>query len=114
VDCALRGKLIDVFTHSNFGHAFRCFHKEYIEAVDSKTTVMIMGDARNNYNLPEDWVLREVHDRAKQLIWLNPESRLTWGYGDSEMDLYRPHCHAVEECRNLEQLCKVIDRISLQ
>jgi len=49
--------------------------------------------------------------KAKQVIWLNPESRLTWGYGDSEMPRYVPYCDVVEECRNIQQLYKVIDRI---
>jgi uncharacterized protein with von Willebrand factor type A (vWA) domain len=104
--------VIDVYTHSNFGHAFRSFYQDHLEAVNSRTTMLIIGDARNNYNSSEDWVLREIRQRAKQLIWLNPESRLTWGYGDSEMDLYRRHCHRVEECRNLEQLSKIIDQIT--
>jgi uncharacterized protein with von Willebrand factor type A (vWA) domain len=45
------------------------------------------------------------------VIWLNPESRLTWGFGDSEMPRYVPYCDVVEECRNIQQLYKVIDRI---
>ena len=65
------------------------------------------GDARNNYNLPHEWVLRDIQQRAKQVIWLNPESRMTWGFGDSEMDRYQPYCDLVEECRNLNQLYRV-------
>jgi uncharacterized protein with von Willebrand factor type A (vWA) domain len=73
--------------------------------------VIVLGDARNNYNLPHEWVLKEIWQRAKQLIWLNPENRLTWGFGDSEMDRYSPFCDVVEECRNLNQLYRVIDRL---
>ena len=75
--------------------------------------MIVLGDARNNYNLPHEWVLKEIKQRAKQLIWLNPENRMTWGFGDSEMDRYLPHCDVVEECRNLNQLYKVIDRLVL-
>lgn len=111
IDMALKGEIIDVYRHSNFGQAFELFYKEHLSAVNSKTTFLIIGDGRNNYNLANDWVLKEIRGRAKQLIWLNPESRLTWSFGDSEMCRYAPHCDVVEECRNIDQLYKVIDRI---
>ena len=73
--------------------------------------MLIIGDGRNNYNRPNDWVLREIQQKAKQLIWLNPESRMTWGIGDSEMPRYAPHCHIAEECRSINQLYKIVDLI---
>ncbi len=111
VEAALKGEVIDVFSHSNFGRAFEQFYKNFISAVTGKTTVLIIGDGRNNYNRPADWVLREIHQKAKQLIWLNPESRMTWGIGDSEMPRYAPHCHVAEECRSINQLYKIVDLI---
>jgi uncharacterized protein with von Willebrand factor type A (vWA) domain len=100
-----------VYSHSNFGNAFRAFVYDHIGAIDRRTTVIVLGDARNNYNLPHDWCLREIRQRAQRLIWLNPESRSTWGFGDSEMERYAAHCDMVEECRNLNQLYRVIDRL---
>lgn len=111
IEESLTGSIINVFAHSDFGRAFRSFHRDYIAAVNNKTTVIVLGDARNNYNLPHEWVLKEIRQRAKQLIWLNPENKLTWGFGDSEMDRYLPYCDIVEECRNLNQLYRVIDRL---
>ena len=111
IETALRGDVINVYAHSDFGRAFKGFHRDYIAAVNKRTTVIVLGDARNNYNLPHEWVLKEIRQRAKQLIWLNPENRMTWGFGDSEMDHYAPHCTLVEECRNLGQLYRVIDRL---
>ena len=113
IDQAIRGNVINVYAHSDFGRAFRLFHRDHLPTITRHTTVIILGDARNNYNLPHEWVLREIKQRAKQLIWLNPENRMTWGFGDSEMDRYLPHCDVVEECRNLNQLYKVIDRLVL-
>jgi len=55
--------------------------------------------------------LREIRQRGKRVIWLNPESRNTWGFGDSEMDRLRPALRPVEECRNLNQLYRVVDRL---
>jgi hypothetical protein len=111
VEAALKGDVIDVFSHSNFGRAFEQFYKNFFAAVNSKTTVLIIGDGRNNYNRPNDWVLREIQQKAKQLIWLNPESRMTWGIGDSEMPRYAPYCHVAEECRSINQLYKIVDLI---
>jgi uncharacterized protein len=111
VETALKGDVIDVFSHSNFGRAFELFFKDYFPSVTSKTTVLIIGDGRNNYNRPNEWVLREIQWKAKQLIWLNPESRMTWGVGDSEMPRYVPYCDVAEECRNINQLYKVVDMI---
>jgi len=111
LDTALLGNLINVYAHSDFGRAFRQFHREFISGVNKRTTVIVLGDARNNYNLPQEWVLRDIQQRAKQVIWLNPENRMTWGFGDSEMDRYAPFCTLVEECRNLNQLYRVIDRL---
>ncbi len=112
LDAALSGDIINVYSHSNFGNAFRAFVRDHIGAVNRRTTVIVLGDARNNYNLPHDWCLREIRQRAQRLIWLNPESRSTWGFGDSEMERYALHCDLVEECRNLNQLYRVIDRLA--
>jgi uncharacterized protein len=111
LDVALKGDIINVYAHSNFGFAFRSFVADHIGVINKRTTVIVLGDARNNYNLPHDWCLREIRQRAKRIIWLNPESRNTWGFGDSEMDRYAVHCDLVEECRNLNQLYHVVDRL---
>ncbi len=111
IDLALRGNVINVYAHSDFGRAFQAFHCEHLAALNRHTTVLILGDARNNYNVPHEWVLKDVQRKAKRVVWLNPESRMTWGFGDSEMNRYAPYCTIIEECRNLNQLYRVIDRL---
>jgi uncharacterized protein with von Willebrand factor type A (vWA) domain len=111
LDTALKGDIINVYAHSDFGRAFRLFVGDHIAAINKRTTVIVLGDARNNYNLPHDWCLREIRQRARRVIWLNPESRNTWGFGDSEMERYAVHCDLVEECRNLNQLYRVVDHL---
>jgi uncharacterized protein with von Willebrand factor type A (vWA) domain len=110
---AINGNVVNVYAHSDFGRAFKDFHADHIDVIDSRTTVIILGDARNNYNAAQEWVLRDIRERAKQVIWLNPENRSTWGFGDSEMSKYQKHCDMVEECRNLRQLYKVVDNLIL-
>jgi len=108
------GGVVNVYTRSNFGNAFNVFTQNYLSAVDKKTTVLILGDARNNYNDPKDWCLREIHSKAKDVIWLNPENPNAWGFGDSVMDQYMPFVDIAEECRNLRQLSSLIDRMILR
>jgi uncharacterized protein with von Willebrand factor type A (vWA) domain len=114
IDKALDGgDVINVYTRSNFGHAFHDFWRDSLAAVDNKTTVLVLGDARNNYNDPRAWCLREVHNKAKNVVWLNPESPSAWGFGDSVMDKYLPHVDVAEECRNLRQLSRIVDKLVL-
>ena len=107
------GGVINVYTRSNFGEAFHQFWEDHLASIDNKTTVLVLGDARNNYNDPRAWCLREIRSRAKNVVWLNPESPSAWGFGDSVMDEYLPHCDVAEECRNLRQLSRIVDGLLL-
>jgi uncharacterized protein len=110
---AFNGEVINVWQNSNFGHAFVDFHREHLHTINKRTTVIILGDGRNNYNPPEDWVLRDIALKAKKLVWLNPEGRRSWGVGDSEMPRYLRWCDSAEEVRTLNQLKKVIDNLAV-
>ena len=111
VEAALKRRCHRCFSHSNFGRAFEQFSSKLFSAVNSQDHRADHRRRRNNYNRPSDWVLREIRQKAKQLIWLNPESRMTWGIGDSEMPRYAPQCHVAEECRSINQLYKIVDLI---
>lgn len=80
-------------------------------AIDRRTTLIILGDARNNKGEAHVNLLHQFHDRAKQVIWLNPESRNRWGTGDSEMLRYLPACTRAWSCRNLGELERIVDRL---
>ncbi len=77
----------------------------------AKTTVMVIGDARNNYNPSNAERLAEIRRRAKRLLWLNPELPGAWSLGDSAMRDYEPHCDRVVVAYNLESLHKVVDEL---
>jgi hypothetical protein len=98
---------------SDFGSAFSAFCDTYLSAVTGKTTVIIMGDARNNRYHPRESALKEIRAQAKRIIWLNPESSWSWNFGDSIMSHYEPYCDSVVECRNIKQLADVIDTLIL-
>lgn len=114
IDQALDGGgVINVYTRSNFGMAFHTFWRDFLSALDNRTTVVVIGDARNNYNDPRAWCVREIQRKAKNLIWINPESPGAWGFGDSVMDKYVPYCDVAQECRNLKQLTRLVDKLVL-
>lgn len=81
--------------------------------INRHTTIIILGDARNNNGEAQAQLLHQMHDRARQVIWLNPESRNRWGTGDSEMLRYLPACHRAWSCRNLGELERIVDRLLL-
>jgi uncharacterized protein with von Willebrand factor type A (vWA) domain len=109
VEYALGGARVDYHSRSDFGYAFARFTRESLERLDRKTTLLVLGDARNNYNDPQAWAIRLMRERVKGIIWLNPEGQWGWGVGDSVMPLYAPHCDVVRECRTLTQLAEVVD-----
>lgn len=90
--------------HSDYGHAFKQFWEEEERSITAKSSVMILGDARNNYHASESWVLSEVAQKARHLYWLNPEPRTYWDTGDSVLTDYGQFCEGVYECRNMKQL----------
>ncbi len=97
--------------HSDYGHAFEVFHERFARQVSPKTTILFLGDARNNYHAPQSWVVRELSKRARHVYWLNPEPRGYWDSGDSIVSEYGRFCDAVHECRNLRQLEQFVARI---
>jgi prepilin-type processing-associated H-X9-DG protein len=90
--------------HSDYGHALATFMERWGEEVGPKSSVLVLGDARNNYHAPQSWVLKELARKARHLYWLNPEPRAYWGSGDSIIEEYGRYCEAVVECRTLRQL----------
>jgi uncharacterized protein with von Willebrand factor type A (vWA) domain len=108
-----QGKVVNMFSHSNYGTALRSFRKGHMDSVNRKTTFIVLGDGRTNYADPCEWALRDVRDRAKNVIWLNPEPKSYWGTGDSEMGRYQKHCDMVRECANLKQLTEFVTGLVL-
>ncbi|HEX5367650.1 MAG TPA: VWA domain-containing protein [Acidimicrobiales bacterium] len=97
--------------HSDYGHAFEAFWQRYGRDVGPKTTVLLLGDARNNYHATQSWVVKEMQHRARHVYWLNPEPRSYWNTGDSIIGEYAVHCDGVFECRNLRQLEGFVDHL---
>ncbi|MFA5773819.1 MAG: VWA domain-containing protein [Ilumatobacteraceae bacterium] len=98
--------------HSDYGHAFDVFWERYGKDISSKTTVLLLGDARNNYHAPHSWVVKEMKKRARHVYWLNPEPRSYWDTGDSIVGEYGGFTDGVYECRNLRQLESFVEKLA--
>src|SRR5438093_722135 len=74
--------------HSDYGHAFETLWERWGKEISTKTSVILLGDARNNYHAPQSWVVQEMRKRARHVYWLNPEPHSYWDTGDSIVSEY--------------------------
>jgi uncharacterized protein len=97
--------------HSDYGHALEVFHDRHFNEVTPKSSIILLGDARNNYHASQSWVLDALRKRGKHVYWLNPEPRGYWDTGDSIISEFGIYCDGVYECRNLRQLERFVTTI---
>jgi uncharacterized protein with von Willebrand factor type A (vWA) domain len=97
--------------HSDYGHALGVFWEKYGKGVGPKTTVMILGDARNNYHASQSWIVKEIQHKARKVYWLNPEPRAYWDTGDSIVGEYGTYCDDTYEVRSLRQLEAFVEKL---
>jgi uncharacterized protein len=97
--------------HSDYGHALEVFWERYGKDVGPRTSVLLLGDARNNYHASQSWVVKEMQHKARHVHWLNPEPRSYWDTGDSIIGEYAAFCDGVFECRNLRQLERFVENL---
>lgn len=99
--------------HSDYGRSFAEFRERFADAVTARTTIVVTGDARNNYRDAGVEDLAEVAATARAMFWLNPESRRYWDTGDSIMTAYGNVADRVDEVRSLRQLERFVERAAL-
>jgi len=99
--------------HSDYGNSLETFYSRYGSQLNPRTTVIITGDARNNYRPPRDAVLGDIAKVARAVVWLNPEPTAYWDTGDSTMSFYARHCTSVHEVRTLRQLEEFVEGVTL-
>lgn len=91
--------------YSNYGNVFHQFSSRYLPLLDKKTTVIILGDAKNNSNTGDGHeVLAQIKETAAALYWLNPLDKSLWEKEDCIMNRYLPHCTGGFPCSNIEEL----------
>ena len=94
---------------TDYGMSLMDLAEATLDDIDKKTTVMILGDARSNYGDPGHLVLKEMHERAARVIWLNPEAESSWGTGDSEMKKLGAYCTHTKVCNSVRHVERVLD-----
>ena len=96
---------------TDLGNGLRRFQREHLRWLDSRTTIIFLGDGRNNYNDPNLAAIREMRLKARRLLWFVPENRQQWGSGDSDMWRYAENADGAYPVLTLRQLARAVDRI---
>ena len=99
------------FGSSNYGNALTDFETGWMQILNPRTTVIVLGDARGNRTEPRSDILQRIAARSRRVIWLNPEYRAGWGTGDSDMFRYAPYCQIVRTCGTLRELERAIEEM---
>lgn len=97
--------------NTDLGNALNTFFNDKLDSIDGRTTVIFVGDGRNNYNDPRLDLAQTLSRRARRVLWFNPEPPAQWGTGDSDMLDYAPISQGVFQVANLAQLVSAIDKI---
>jgi len=108
---AVAGHAVSLAGNSNYGRVFDTFVKDHLGPVSRRTTVLVIGDGRGNYNPTGLPSLKDIKRRARRLLWICPEPRRLWGSGDSEMRLYETVCDRVAVVESLSDLSEVADAL---
>jgi len=102
------------YYNTDLGFSLDNFSGKYLETVDSRTTFLIVGDGRNNYNDPRTDIFNTLARRSRRMIWLTPEAMALWGTGDSDMLKYAVDCDAILQADTLSQLTSAVDKLLTQ
>ncbi|MEM7536207.1 MAG: VWA domain-containing protein [Chloroflexota bacterium] len=94
---------------TDLGYALKGFNKEYMDMLDTRTTLIMVGDGRNNYNDPQIAIFKDMVQRSRRTLWINPEPPMLWGTGDSDMPQYAPHCDSVLMAATMGELTAAVD-----
>ena len=96
--------------NTDLGWSLTNFNEEHMSTLNGQTTLLVVGDGRNNYNDPRLDIFSTMSRRASRTIWLNPEPAYLW-HGDSDMPKYAPLCNNVLKVSNLRELAEAVDSL---
>jgi uncharacterized protein with von Willebrand factor type A (vWA) domain len=99
------------YYNTDLGNSLHTFQHDHMGKVTSKTTVILLGDGRNNYNDPRLDIAQDMQRRSRRLLWFCPEPPSQWGTGDSDMHRYAPLSNGVFKVTNLRELAGAVDQI---
>lgn len=99
--------------NTDLGFSLWQLARDHPDTVDGRTTLIVCGDGRNNYNDPRTDVLQDLTRRARKAVWFNPEPPRQWGTEDSDMLAYAPVVDNVFQVSTLRQLGQAIGQLFL-
>lgn len=105
-------EVVEMDGHSDYGNALSRFSDLYGGELTARSTVIIAGDARNNYRDFDAASLAQVSEASEAIYWLNPEPQAYWNTGDSLMGAMALWCTNVYEVRNLRQLERFVEQLA--
>ncbi|MDS1030758.1 VWA domain-containing protein [Bacillota bacterium LX-D] len=108
---ALFNTKISASGFSDFGRVFNDISTDYVNLLKHNTTVIILGDAKNNWREPKVEALKFIADKCAKVYWLNPKDQSSWYQEDSILELYEPYVNKVYQCSNLKQLYTIANKI---
>lgn len=99
------------YYNTDLGNSLDNFSQDFMDTIDSRTTFIVVGDGRNNYNDPRLDLFNRIARRSRRTIWLTPEVPTLWGSGDSDMLKYAPNCDVILHASTLAQLTTAVDKL---
>jgi uncharacterized protein with von Willebrand factor type A (vWA) domain len=99
------------FRPTDYGRSLAAFFEAQGSRLDRRTTVIVLGDGRTNYADPRLDLMRAISERARSVIWLNPEPETYWGQGDSKAADYARFCTLARPCNSLAELERIIEDV---
>jgi uncharacterized protein with von Willebrand factor type A (vWA) domain len=108
---AYGGSVVSVAANSDYGAVFAAMAERHLDALDARTTLLIVGDGRTNFHDPGLAAFDRLRRRAGRVVWLNPEPPGAWGFGDSAMQLYAARCSEAHTVYDLATLRRAVDRL---
>ncbi|MFF0816671.1 VWA domain-containing protein [Rhodococcus sp. NPDC003318] len=95
---------IDLEASSDYGQLLDRLLSGRTDLLDSRTAVLVVGDARCNGLPPKADQLAVLRRRVHRLAWVTPEPRRYWTQATCAMGEYAQVCDSVVIARDAEQL----------
>jgi hypothetical protein len=103
------GEIVDLDANSDYGKVLLTFKEKFLENLRGRPAVIFLGDARNNFNEANDWVLEQLREKAGYMLWLTPEDRMLWKRGDCIIEKYGAWCDNVEMVKCVDELNQIVE-----
>ena len=105
---------VQVDGHSDYEKSFNDLLEEKIINNSSFNTLIVIGDARNNYRPINIETVHKLSKKFQNIYWMNPERSQYWNTGDSQFHHYQSISKKYSEVRNFEQLKTFINSINFK